>query len=234
MLRVVGELIEQDRRGRYNVRQIVEALKGNTAMQDKMVESLGGAEYSEDLEGLFAALAKANGRGNNVAKYWKCLSFANDDSPPPLPAKDKEELVEIVAQAKKRTIEAHDVQTLATALLAVQGNPSCERNIRSLLMSAVHDYANALEIGSSRSGFGVSERAKQLGISLDGQSASVIGKQAAALYREQYGNADPPARWVDDGREAYFMNVYDETTAPQTLDLVLQEIAGSSKKKRRK
>jgi len=30
------------------------------------------------------------------------------------------------------------------------------------------------------------------------------------------------------------MNVYDETTAPQTLDLVLQEIAGSSKKKRRK
>lgn len=233
MLRVVGQLIEQDRRGRYHVRQIVKALKGNTLMQDKMVASMGGAEYSEDLQGLFAALAKANG-SKDIGKYWKCLSFDDDDNVAPLlPTKDKEEAEDVEAklQAKKRIIEAQDVQTLATALLAVQGNQSCERTVRSLLMSAVHDYATGLEL-TANSGFGVSERAKQLGISLDGHSASAIGKRAAALYREQYDDADPPARWVDDGREAYFMNVYDEATAPHTLDLALQEIA--LPKKRRK
>lgn len=72
--------------------------------------------------------------------------------------------------------------------------------------------------------YGVSERARHLGIDMRGVSQSVVGKRALELFQQRYGGKLPAKRSVheDSTGRTYMMNVYTDAQARHTLDRVLR------------
>jgi len=88
----------------------------------------------------------------------------------------------------------------------------------------------------TRAQYGVSERARMLGIDLKDVSVYNVGKRALELFQNKNGGRRPSQRSVHDEEydRTYMMNVYTDAQARDTLDVALREtVRGNNKKKRR-
>jgi prophage antirepressor-like protein len=78
--------------------------------------------------------------------------------------------------------------------------------------------------------FGASERARALGMNPDRIKVAQVGKEALQLYKDAYSPHVPLRRKTQDARgNSYFMNVYSEESARNTLDVALRDPANLKK-----
>ena len=101
-LLIDGKAIARDRRGRHHVSSFVTRFypHASRSVLAKVVNSMGGAEYVDDVEGLVTALMAAK-NVRDGGRFWKRMSFAPFATPvgggemvAVPPAKDKGELDE--------------------------------------------------------------------------------------------------------------------------------------------
>lgn len=241
-LYVDGQLIPINWRGQLSVRDLAQAFFPDWTDCSQVVKKLGDAEYTDDLESVIQVICKLR-RVRNESALWSRISYEKPEEKEEEKEEEYEEdsssssssSLEEVATPSTTTSNVPDVaalSALSAALVAVKqmgDQPHCERNILSKLMTEVDKFSSAVN-NNSKNLFGVSERAEQLCISLDGHSVSAIGIRAAELYREIY-DVPAPQRWITlSNGKICRMNLYTPETAPMTLDVALREIC----KKRRK
>lgn len=247
-LLIDGLPVERDKRGRYAVGSFVEHFHSSAhddGLAARVIAALGGNTHTDDVEGLVDALARIK-RVKNGSRFWKRISFQEEEKEealeedyeaPSSPASSEGGEEEQDNVHPPASISHTDVLALSNALVSVADQPVCAAFVRERLMRAVERMCDSLGLGkeTSISGqisawFGVSERAEQLGISLEGHSVSDIGKRAAELYRSIF-DKNPRWRWITlaSGRECK-MNVYHVGETEATLDVALREVCKKRKK----